>query len=175
MADVIRTQTPDGRAHVVGFSLGGLVGLHLAVRHPDAVRTLLASGVPLGSLSTPLRLANRLLAWLYVKPWGPLSSLEPAACPTRSHAQRSSTQPPGRPLRHCRGQDEIANGAVPPLDDLQVPTLAVVDSKDSAPARAFVHELPSVAPAATAAVVDAASTSGTPRSPSPSATLCGRG
>lgn len=34
VADVIRAQTPDGRAHDVGLSLGGLVGLHLAVRHP---------------------------------------------------------------------------------------------------------------------------------------------
>jgi len=70
VADMIRAQTPDGRAHVVGLSLGGLVGLHLAVRHPDSLRTLLVSGVPLDSLSAPLRLANRLLAWLYVQLWG---------------------------------------------------------------------------------------------------------
>jgi len=35
-----------------------------------------------------------------------------------------------------------------------VPTLAVVGSKDSAPARAFGHELPGMAPTATARVVD---------------------
>lgn len=40
------------------------------------------------------------------------------------------------------------------MASLQVPTLAFVGSKDSAPARAVVHKLPSVAPAATAAVVD---------------------
>src|SRR5918995_4162790 len=54
----------------VGLSLGGLVGLHIVARHPDAVRSLLVSGVPFGSLSVPLRVANRLLLWLYCRRWG---------------------------------------------------------------------------------------------------------
>ena len=51
-------------------------------------------------------------------------------------------------------QAEIADGALPPLASLQVPPLAVVGSKNSTPARAVVHQLPSVAPAAPAAAVD---------------------
>lgn len=155
VAAMIRAETPDGRAHVVGLSLGGLVGLHLTVRHPDVVRTLLVSGVPMGSLSTPLRLANRLLGWLYVKPWGaPLVARAFGMPDEESRSAFVAGAVRTSPVALSRIQDEIADGALPPLDGLHVPTLAVVGSKDSAPARAFVHELPSAAPAATAAVVD---------------------
>lgn len=154
VADLIRAETPHGRAHVVGLSLGGLVGLHLAVRHPDAVRTLMVSGVPLGSLSPPLRLANRLLAWLYATSWGaPVVARALGMPDEESRAAFVDGAARTSPVALSRIQDELATGAVPSLDDLRAPTLAVVGSKDSAPARAFVRELPSVAPAATSAVV----------------------
>lgn len=70
VAALIRDEYHGGSAHVVGLSLGGLVGLHTVAKHPDAVRSLLASGVPSGSLSPPLLIANRLLLWLYCRPWG---------------------------------------------------------------------------------------------------------
>lgn len=155
VAEVIRAETPDGRANVVGLSLGGLVGLHLAVRHPGAVRTLLVSGVPLGGLSTPLRIANRLLAWLYLQPWGAPGVARAFGMPDEeSRAAFIDGAALTSPRALSRIQDELASGAVPPLDGLDMPTLAVVGSKDSPPARAFVRELPSVAPAATAGVVD---------------------
>ncbi|WP_434966012.1 alpha/beta fold hydrolase [Janibacter indicus] len=44
IAELIRARGTDGRAHVVGLSLGGLVAVHLLHRHPDLVRTCTISG-----------------------------------------------------------------------------------------------------------------------------------
>jgi pimeloyl-ACP methyl ester carboxylesterase len=40
LADLLRRISPDGPAHVVGNSLGGMVTTALAARHPELVRTL---------------------------------------------------------------------------------------------------------------------------------------
>lgn len=45
VAEVIETVARGGRAHVVGFSLGGNVGVHLVHRHPRLVRSALLSGL----------------------------------------------------------------------------------------------------------------------------------
>ncbi|MPZ88852.1 MAG: alpha/beta fold hydrolase [Nitriliruptorales bacterium] len=38
-----------GRAHIVGLSMGGFVALHLARRHPDRCRSIVAAGVGYGA------------------------------------------------------------------------------------------------------------------------------
>ncbi len=45
VARLVRSVARGGKAHVVGLSLGGYVGIYLLARHPDVVRTLLVSGV----------------------------------------------------------------------------------------------------------------------------------
>ena len=47
LAEVIRTRAHGGRAHVVGLSLGAVLGVVLASRHPALVRSLLTSGAVL--------------------------------------------------------------------------------------------------------------------------------
>lgn len=44
VADWIRVNATGGRAHVVGLSLGGVVGLELAARFPEVVTRLVTSG-----------------------------------------------------------------------------------------------------------------------------------
>jgi pimeloyl-ACP methyl ester carboxylesterase len=44
VADLIAAEAADGRAIVVGLSLGGYVAMELAARHPDRVRGLVISG-----------------------------------------------------------------------------------------------------------------------------------
>lgn len=50
VAELIRREAHGGRAHVVGLSMGGAISLILAHRHPDVVRTLFVTGVPVSSL-----------------------------------------------------------------------------------------------------------------------------
>lgn len=45
VADIIRRRTVDGKAHVVGLSLGGYAGLALLEHQPDVVESLIVSGV----------------------------------------------------------------------------------------------------------------------------------
>ncbi len=44
LADLVRERAHGGRAHVVGLSLGGVVGVALAARHPDVVRSVFVTG-----------------------------------------------------------------------------------------------------------------------------------
>ena len=44
-ADLIRTKALDGKAHLVGFSMGGYTALQLARQHSELVHTLFLSGV----------------------------------------------------------------------------------------------------------------------------------
>lgn len=65
LADRIRRDAVDGRAHVVGLSLGGFVVVHLLHRHPDVVRSATFTGVALAGYTR----AERLLVGLQVPLW----------------------------------------------------------------------------------------------------------
>jgi len=45
VAAIIRAQAVNGKAHVVGLSLGGYVAIKLLADHPDVVETVIVSGV----------------------------------------------------------------------------------------------------------------------------------
>ncbi|PRX97415.1 alpha/beta fold hydrolase [Allonocardiopsis opalescens] len=45
VAGLLAERVPGGRAQVVGLSLGGYVGMHLAVEHPERVAGLTVSGI----------------------------------------------------------------------------------------------------------------------------------
>ena len=50
LADLVRERAHGGRAHVVGLSLGGVVGTALAARHPDVIRSVFVTGAILQGL-----------------------------------------------------------------------------------------------------------------------------
>jgi pimeloyl-ACP methyl ester carboxylesterase len=50
LADLVRERGHGGRAHVVGLSLGGVVGTALAARHPDVIRSVFVTGAILQGL-----------------------------------------------------------------------------------------------------------------------------
>jgi pimeloyl-ACP methyl ester carboxylesterase len=45
VAALIEAKAKNGRAHVVGLSLGGFIGLNLSLRYPDLVSSLFVTGV----------------------------------------------------------------------------------------------------------------------------------
>ncbi len=64
VADVVADRSADGRAHVVGLSLGGYVATELAARRPDRVTGALVSGVNVLPFPRPglMRATGRLMA-----------------------------------------------------------------------------------------------------------------
>lgn len=55
VAGLIAERAVGGTAHIVGLSLGGLVAVHLAARHPGLVRSCLVSSAGLCGVSGPAR------------------------------------------------------------------------------------------------------------------------
>lgn len=71
VAEVIRTEVPSKKAHVVGLSLGGYVALQVLADHPDTAESLIVSGVTV----EPFR--NKGLMRLMFALTGPLMSWDP--------------------------------------------------------------------------------------------------
>jgi pimeloyl-ACP methyl ester carboxylesterase len=136
VAELIRERCSDGSSHLVGLSLGGVVGLNLAARHPEVLRSLLVSGVPSGTIPGPLRAMSRVLAWLYGRPSGARFVARAFGMPDEESQQAfvdtaRSTDPAALRLV----MDEVARAPLPAgLEDVAVPTLAVVGTKDTKPA-----------------------------------------
>jgi len=63
VAELIRCRTDDGRAHVVGFSLGAQVGLQLLAAEPDLVDRAVLSGTVINTMPG-VPVAQRVLAVL---------------------------------------------------------------------------------------------------------------
>jgi pimeloyl-ACP methyl ester carboxylesterase len=57
-ATIIRDRAHDGRAHIVGLSLGAVVGTVLVARHPDLVRSAMLTGAPLHGAGTVTKLSG---------------------------------------------------------------------------------------------------------------------
>ncbi|WP_435748713.1 alpha/beta fold hydrolase [Microbacterium sp. PMB16] len=65
IAAIIRERAVDGRAHVVGLSMGGVIAVHLAARHPDVIRSCMVTG----AMMTGIRGLQRRLAELQLRAW----------------------------------------------------------------------------------------------------------
>ena len=114
IAALIADECDGGRAHVVGLSLGGLVGLQLAAQTPERVRSLMVSGVPMGRVPRPLQWFNRAFAWLYARPWNAGAVATAFGLPdneSRAAFLATATQTPRATLAIVLS--EIVGGALP--------------------------------------------------------------
>ncbi len=137
-----------GQSHVVGLSLGGLIGLHLTTRHPEVVSSLLVSGVPYGPIPAPLKVVGRLMAALYSRPRG-------AALVARGIGLNDdeaielfvTTATQTHPDALATVTDEVERKPLPDgLAELRTPTLAVVGERDTKPAKRGAAHLNDVLP-----------------------------
>ena len=132
IAALIAGECDGGRAHVVGLSLGGLVGLHLAAQTPERVRSLMVSGVPMGRVRGPLQWLNRAFAGLYARPWGAGVVATAFGLPddeSRAAFLATAAQTPRATLAAV--QSEIAGGALPRDPGAITPrSLLVVGERD---------------------------------------------
>lgn len=58
LAGLVRARAPEGRAHIVGLSLGGIVGTVLAARHPDVVGSAFVTGAAVRGITRAAGLAQ---------------------------------------------------------------------------------------------------------------------
>jgi pimeloyl-ACP methyl ester carboxylesterase len=156
VAALVRARTADGRAHVVGLSLGGQVALALLERHPDVVARAVVSGVttepwphrrllgPQAWLTTAQLRSRRLVdaqaRALRLPPWARAAFTE--------DVRAMSTQ------THRRITAEVAGYTLPrSLAAVPTPTLALAGARESELIRRAVETIPAVLPAAVGRVV----------------------
>jgi len=65
IAAIIRERAADGRAHVVGLSMGAVIAVHLLARHPDLVRSCMVTGAMMVGVTG----AQRRVAELQLRAW----------------------------------------------------------------------------------------------------------
>lgn len=69
LAAAIASRAHGGRAHLVGLSLGAVLGTVLVARHPDVVRSALLTGAPLRGVTGAARWLGLAQLRLWDAPW----------------------------------------------------------------------------------------------------------
>ena len=159
-ADWIRANATGGRAHVVGLSLGGVMGLDLAARYPEVVTRLvtsgaLAVGLPGAELVGWMMDATMPLARI---PW--LVRLSGRVLGLSAEDQKALVEdierlPPGLARQAVR--DVASFRITPALIASPVPALVVAGTREYRGIRRSVAQLDDVWPQATGRLVPKAS------------------
>jgi len=69
VAALIADEVSSGGVHLVGMSLGGVIALHVAARHPELVDSVLLTGTPVSSLGAAARAMQRVQLKLIGSEW----------------------------------------------------------------------------------------------------------
>ena len=155
VADLIKARCTGESAHVVGLSLGGIIGVNLAARDPDTVRSLLVSGVPAGTIPAAWRVVNKMMLFLYQRSWGARLIGKSFGLPDKESMAafvETARLTDGAALANIVREVSIA-----PLPEnlgaVEARTLAVVGSEDTKPAHRGVVSLRDQIPNARAYIV----------------------
>lgn len=151
VADIIAAEATGGQAHLVGLSLGAMVGLHVLTRHPLRVkRAVLSGGIaekpsPLWLYRLQSSLMGRLLATGFGKAmFARLLHLPPEAMPVYDEYMRVMALD-----TFARVGAEITNFTLPDgLKTVRTPALFVTGDKDIGVNRQSVRLLAQQVPGA---------------------------
>ncbi|TQL47146.1 pimeloyl-ACP methyl ester carboxylesterase [Homoserinimonas aerilata] len=69
LAELVRRRARGGRAHIVGLSLGAVIGTVLTARHPDVVRSAMLTGATLTGVTGATRTFGLLQLKVWEKRW----------------------------------------------------------------------------------------------------------
>jgi pimeloyl-ACP methyl ester carboxylesterase len=147
IADLIRTRAVDGRAHVVGLSLGGFVATQLAWRHPELVLSITITGSALDGYSWLERTLIKPQLPLWRKRWYwaaqarffGISKTEQEAFVDVATAPTADT--------NARMFAEVTAGALPPMPTpFTGPFLAASGSRETGSIRRAFGPLRAVVP-----------------------------
>lgn len=152
LADLIAAHGRAGRAHVVGLSLGAMLGLRLACDHPERVERLVLSGLnvrPLGAFQNWLLLATLPLL---KQPWMIRASAKQLKVPEADYAAfyEASMQVDLDSLR--RASPEASAYPMPDLARLRAPTLLVAGQHEVPLIHQSMRQLRGLIPSLTARV-----------------------
>lgn len=143
IAEVIEERCPESASHVVGLSLGGILALHLAVRHPKTVRSLLVSGVPYGKIPAIFSGLNGLMSKLYSRPRGARLIAKMMGIPRDESMEAfllTAKQTDPGALKSVT--KEISQSPLPTgLEGISTPTLTVAGTRDNALVKAGIRFL----------------------------------
>ncbi len=156
VAEVIRNQVPGGKAHVVGLSLGGVVGLELLAQAPDTVDRMVLSGTLAVGLPGARFLAGLAAISLPLATLGPMARLSARmmGIPPSDYAslQADIARLDAGPLRQM--VLDVASYRPPPaLAERSHRVLVVAGSKEHPRIRRSVGVLTGLMPGASGAVI----------------------
>lgn len=149
VAELIRERAIDGRAHVVGLSLGGFVSVYLVQRHPELVRSCMVTGVALAGLGALERRLIGVQVPLWRRRWYWAAQARLFRIPDDGRALFVDAATGVRAETNRRTFEEVANGAMPPgRFEYDGPMLAISGEREPrsiragfAPLRAAVPQL----------------------------------
>lgn len=159
VAAIIGDRAANGRAHVVGLSLGGYTALTLLERHPERVERLIVSGVTGRPFKNQRRwklLLGVVSRLIHFKPYIAMNARMMQLPPDAKAAlERDMLRMPPASLR--RIYDEIVPFALPAvLAERDHPVLAVAGEKEAADVTGTLDAFTALLPNATTAVAPGA-------------------
>lgn len=131
VAAFIADEVSNGGVHLVGLSLGGVIALRVAARHPELVDSLMISGVPAAGVSASMRTMSRMQLKLFGSEWywrfqaGAYGMVADEKDLFADHGTKLRAD-------NMRAiMDEVDPGGLPQkLDDYKGPVLVVAGSKE---------------------------------------------
>ena len=146
LAELIAERAVDGRAHVVGLSLGGFTALRLAHRHPGLVRSVLVTGVALTGYSAVERalIGPQVPLWRRRWYWAAQAPLFRIPADDRELFVTTATAPSD--ATNQRMFRETTRSTAPERFDFTGPLLAVSGQRETASVRRAFAPLRAVAP-----------------------------
>lgn len=145
IATIIQTRATNGRAHVVGLSLGGHVALVLLERHPDKVDRAVISGVGDGPMPNRAWLKPQLLlmSFLLKQRWFMKMQANSLHLPPDMQASMiESLSALSLPEYRKIWQEAVDVELSPALQRVNVPTLVVAGGSESELIKRAVDKIP---------------------------------
>lgn len=137
VAGLIRERARNGRAHVVGLSLGGFVAVYLVQRHPELVRSCMVTGVALAGLGTVERKLIGMQVPLWRRRWYWAAQARLFRIPRDGRALFVDAASGVSAETNRRTFGEVAHGAVPNgRFDYEGPMLAISGGREPRSIRA---------------------------------------
>jgi pimeloyl-ACP methyl ester carboxylesterase len=156
VAGLVRRIAP-GPVHLVGFSMGGDIGLRLLARHPDLISTAFVTGVVTTASRPVMRAWDRACAPLVATRLAHRVISRAMRLDARALAEHLRTTPPVRAADYRRLSCAILAGTdTEGLAALRLPVLVTAGRRESADARRSAAQLAALMPGAVAAIVPGA-------------------